>query len=164
MPEIKFVGCRLTNFTMAPQETRAVKRLHCEADFTAKIAAWLGVDGPDQWPEGWGGPPLEVEPKPVTVAAFEPSDSSLLSLKFPLNVSLATDFKLKEVTRGEQTRKLINFCLKTSNPNAASEIERWMDSGGGANLTITITYPKQSEIKAMERQKEKAEEEAAENE
>lgn len=151
MPEIKFVGARLTHFAMAPQETKAVKRLHCEADFTAKVARWLGVKEPGEWPDGWGSISLAADDKTVTVADFEPSDSAMLSLKFPLNVSLACDFKLKRVKRGEHTLVLVTFSLKTSNPNAASEIERWMDSGGSAECTLTITYPKQSEIKAMER-------------
>lgn len=146
MPEIKFVGCRLTNFTMAPQETKAVKRLHCEADFTAKVAAWLGVKDPGDWPGGWDSITLGAEDKTVTLATFEPSDSAMLALKFPLNVSLACDFKLKRVKRGEHTLVLTIFSLKTSNPKAASEIERWMDTGGGAECTIIITYPKQSEI------------------
>lgn len=152
MPEIKFVGCRLTHFTMAPQETKAVKRLHCEADFTAKAARWLGVKEPGEWPDGWDSISLGAEDKAVTMADFEPSDSAMLSLKFPLNVSLACDFKLKRVKRGEHTLVLIGFSLKTSNPNAAAEIERWMDTGGGAECTIVITYPKQSEIRALERE------------
>lgn len=76
MPEIKFVGARLTHFTMAPQETKAVKRLHCEADFTAKVARWLGVKEPGEWPDGWGSISLAADDKTVTVADFEPSDSA----------------------------------------------------------------------------------------
>lgn len=150
MPELKLVHGHMLHVTTAPEETSAVCRIHCEAEFTAAVASFLKIDGPSTWPKKWKGPPLDIKDIPVTMASFMPTESMLPGLTNPVAVSVMTSFRLKLVERNEETRKVITFSLKTANHASAVAAMDWIFSRGEAESTITITHPTQTEIKEMQ--------------
>ncbi len=154
MPQLDFEQGVITHLTMAPEETGAVTRVHCEAKFTKKIASVLKVAGPDVWPSGWKGSKLKIDPMPIKSVNIVPFDSEMSKLGFEIEAQMMTDFATKEVTRDDDELKLITFSIKTSSPDASQAVGHWMNTGGKAPCDITVSYPTQKEIKEMERERE----------
>lgn len=153
----KFINGKITHLTMAPEEVGAITRVHCEAEFTTTIAEELGVRGPDDWPEGWKGSKLDIKPLPIKTVVFDPFDQEMASLKFEISASLLGDFKVKKVTREEETKFIITFNFRTTSSEAVKEIGNWMNTAGKAICEILVARQTQKEIKDMEREQKAAE-------
>jgi hypothetical protein len=155
MPKIEFKRGIITHSNQVAEESGGIVRIHCEAEFTKKIADILKIDGPEDWPEACKGYKLDLDDIPIKEVQFDPFDQSMRSLKFTIAASMMGAFTVKEVTRDDDTRKIINFVIKSSVIETAKAVTDWTFTSGTAECNIDVSYPTQKELKIMEIEKEK---------